>query len=149
MAQTRIDGKFGILYKWDAAATPSPAYVVVGCATTNGFNSSATVNEQDVNKCDPETINKNYGGVNQSLDFEGHIVTDADKQSYFDLLADQEAQTKVVFKYDFDAETPDTYVRYFTGIISDISSTQEVNQDSTWSMTLDVDGKSTTTDPMV
>jgi len=147
MAQARIDGKFGILYKYVADTTND--YVVVGCATTNNFNSSATVNEQDVNKCDPETINKNYGGINQSIDFEGHIVTDADKESFFQLLADQETQTKVIFKYDFDTETPDTYVRYFTGIISDISSAQEVNIDSTWSMTVDVDGLSSEVDPMV
>lgn len=147
MAQTRIDGKFGILYKYVADTTND--YVAVTCATTNGFSSAANVNEQDVNKCDPETIKKNYGGINQSVDFEGHIVTDADRQSFFELLADQESQTKVVFKFDFDSENADTHVRYFTGIISDISSTQDVNQDSTWSMTVDVDGLSSTTDPMV
>ncbi len=147
MAQERIDGKFGILYKYVADTTN--AYVVVGCATSNNFNSSATVNEQDVNKCDPQTINKNYGGINQNIDFEGHIVTEADKESFFDLLADQEAQTKIVFKYDFDTDNPETYVRYFTGVISDISSAQEVNQDSTWSMTVEVDGLSSEVDPMI
>lgn len=149
MAQTRIDGKFGILHKWDPDAGVGGEYVVVGCATSNGFNSSANVNEQDVNKCDPETINKNYGGINQNIDFEGHVVTDADKQSFFDLLADQEAQTKVDFKYDFDTENPDTHVRFFKGIIADISTAQEVNVDSTWSLTVEVDGKSVTTDPLV
>ena len=148
MAQARLQGNFGLLYKWDADLA-TPAYVVVGCATSNGFNSSATVNEQDVNKCDPETINKNYGGINQSVDFEGHIVTDADKQSYFQLLADQEAQIKPTFKYDFDANNPGVNVRYFSGIISDISEVAEVNNDQTWSMTIDVDGKSSTVDPMV
>jgi hypothetical protein len=147
MAQERIDGKFGILSKYVAGTTND--YVVVGCATTNNFNSSATVNEQDVNKCDPETINKNYGGVNQNIDFEGHIVTDEDKESFFQLLADQESQTKVVFKYDFDTNNPNTYVRYFTGVIADISSAQEVNIDSTWSMTIEVDGLSSETDPMI
>ncbi len=147
MAQERINGKFGILSKYVGA--PTDDYVVVGCATTNNFNSSATVNEQDVNKCDPETINKNYGGVNQNIDFEGHIVTDEDKESFFQLLADQESQTKVVFKYDFDTNNPDTYVRYFTGVIADISSAQEVNIDSTWSMTIEVDGLSSEIDPMI
>lgn len=149
MAQTRIDGKFGILYKWDPDAETSGAYVVVGCATTNGFSSTASVNEQDVNKCDPALINKNYGGVSQTINFEGHIVTDADKESFFQLLDDQEAQTKVDFKYDFDTNNPDTNVRYFKGIISDISSTQDVNVDSTWSMTIEVDGISAKTDPLV
>lgn len=144
MAQERIDGKFGILYKYDGTN-----YVPVGCATSNTFSSSANVNEQDVNKCDPDTIRKNYGGINQNVDFEGHVVTDADKESFFELLADQEAQTKVDFKYDFDAENPDTNVRYFKALISDISSAQEVNQDSTWSMTLEIDGKSVLTDPFV
>lgn len=148
MAQTRIDGKFGILYKWDPDAA-IPAYEVVGCATTNGFSSTASVNEQDVNKCDPALVNKNYGGVSQTIDFEGHIVTDADKESFFSLLDDQEAQTKVDFKYDFDTNNPDTNVRYFKGIISDISSTQDVNVDSTWSMTIEVDGISVKTDPLV
>lgn len=144
MAQERIDGKFGILYKYDG-----DNYIPVGCATSNTFSSSANVNEQDVNKCDPDTIRKNYGGINQNVDFEGHVVTDADKESFFELLADQEAQTKVDFKYDFDAENPDTNVRYFKALISDISSAQEVNQDSTWSMTLEIDGKSVLTDPFV
>lgn len=144
MAQERIDGKFGILYKYDGTN-----YVPVGCATSNTFSSSANVNEQDVNKCDPDTIRKNYGGINQNVDFEGHVVTDADKESFFELLADQEAQTKVDFKYDFDADNPDTNVRYFKALISDISSAQEVNQDSTWSMTLEIDGKSVLTDPFV
>lgn len=148
--QTRINGNFGLLYKWVESETPGVGtWVPLGCATTNSFTSSATVNEQDVNKCDPETINKNYGGINQSADFEGHVVTDADKQSFFQLLADQEAQTKVDFKYDFDAETPDVYVRYFKGIIAEISTEQEVNQDSTWSLTIEVDGKSTLVDPFV
>lgn len=144
MAQERIDGKFGILYKYDGTN-----YVPVGCATSNTFSSSANVNEQDVNKCDPDTIRKNYGGINQNVDFEGHVVTDADKESFFELLADQEGQTKVDFKYDFDADNPDTNVRYFKALISDISSAQEVNQDSTWSMTLEIDGKSVLTDPFV
>lgn len=144
MAQERIDGKFGILYKYDGIN-----YVPVGCATSNTFSSSANVNEQDVNKCDPDTIRKNYGGINQNVDFEGHVVTNADKESFFELLADQESQTKVDFKYDFDAENPDTNVRYFKALISDISSEQEVNQDSTWSMTLEIDGKSVLTDPFV
>ena len=148
MAQTRIDGKFGILYVWDPDLA-TPAYVPVGCATSNGFNSSATVNEQDVNKCEPTEINKNYGGVNQSIDFEGHVVTDADKESFFQLLEDQENQLKKDFKYDFDTNNADTYVRYFKGVIADISTTQEVNQDSTWSMTIEVDGSSSTVDPMI
>lgn len=142
MAQTRINGNFGILYKYDGTD-----YVPVGCATSNTFNSTANVNEQDVNKCDPETITKNYGGITQSVDFEGHVVTDADKESFFSLLTDQEGQVKVDFKYDFDSNNADTNVKYFKGIISDISTAQEVNQDSTWSMTVDVDGKSTDTDP--
>lgn len=148
MAQTRIDGKFGILYKYDDS-TGVEDYVPVGCATSNTFNSSANVNEQDVNKCDPETIKKNYGGINQNVDFEGHIVTDADKQSFFELLEDQEAQNKVDFKYDFDSDNPDTNVRYFKGIVSEISGTQEVNVDSTWSLTIEIDGKSLLTDPLV
>ena len=147
MAQSRIDGKYGILYKYVADTTND--YVVVSCATTNSFNSSATVNEQDVNKCDPETINKNYGGINQNVDFEGHILSEADIQSYFELLDDQENQTKVVFKYDFDTNNPDTHVRYFTAVIADLTANQEVNIDSTWSMSLEIDGKSSTVDPMV
>lgn len=149
MAQTRINGNFGLLYKWDADAGAGGEYVPVTCATTNSFSSSATVNEQDVNKCDPETIRKNYGGVSQSVELEGHIVTDADKQSYFQLLEDQEAQIKNDYKYDFDSENPDTYVRYFSGVIEELTANQEVNIDSTFSLTIGVDGKSTTTDPNV
>jgi len=147
MAQSRIDGKYGILYKYVADTTND--YVVVSCARTNSFSSSATVNEGEVNKCDPETVTKNYGGINQSVDFEGHIISQADIQSYFELLADQESQTKVVFKYDFDTNNPDTHVRYFTAVIADLDADQEVNIDSTWTMSLEIDGKSSTVDPMV
>lgn len=149
MAQTKINGKFGILYKWDPSVDTTGAYVVIGCATSNGFSSSRSVNESDVNKCDPDTITKEYGGLTQSIDFEGHIVTDADKQTYFDMLDDQEAGIKPDFKYDFDTSNPGTYVRYFKGLITDLSPSQEVNTDSTWSMTVEVDGKSVKTDPLV
>lgn len=154
MADKKIQGQFGILYKWDADEGTTGAYVPLICMTTNTFNRSMDITTDDPTKCNPDNTEKSAGindysvtGSAQIVDMEGAT----DRQSFFELKKVFDAREKANYKYDYNADgaNADTYVEYFEAFITDLPATQEVNVKSTFDITLEITGGVSDVDPLV
>lgn len=145
-----IPGDAGILYIFDTVWVP------IGCLTSYSLNT--TVNEKTrQTKCNPGVVEKGYGALDASIDFEGLYVNtaginpDPNIASHDILLALQQTKSIVQFRIDTDAapEGEGEGLQYYgNAIISNLTLTQGTgDEDSTFSGTFGVSGDILTTDP--
>lgn len=149
MAEKKIDGQFGMLYKHDGTA-----YVPIVCFTSNTFNRSMEITTDDPTKCNPDSSEKTAGQIDYSVTGSAQIIDlegATGKVSFFELKAIMDAKEKGNYKYDYNADgaDADTYVEYFEAFITDLPATQDVNTKSTFEITLEISGGVTQTDPLI
>lgn len=146
-----IAGDAGILYIYE-----SSAWLPIGCLSSYSLNT--TVNEKTrQTKCNPGVVEKGYGSLDSTVDFEGLYVNtagtnpDTSIASHDKLLELQQAKTLVQFRIDTDgAPAGDgNGVQYYgLAIISSLTLTQGTgDDDSQFSGTFGVSGDISTTDP--
>lgn len=144
-----INGTESILSIWDGAA-----YRPVACITSNSFDSELS-NIESNTKCDPGVVKKTPGTLNVSISADGEMIDttsvggDTAKASW-DYLYGRQVQQKndklpIIFKYT--TGTVDlTY--YGDAIISSLNHTAPAGDEViTFSITLEVSGATTETDP--
>ena len=146
----KIKGEHGVVYIWD-----SLAWKPIACLTSNSLSSTLSIIESTT-KCNPGVVGKTPGTINNSIDAEGEFIDtttiggDTAAVSHDKLFALQQAKTKVQFKYDPDITNTDMAKyygdAYFTDLTLDQGSGDEI---STFSVTIEVDGAISTTDPNI
>lgn len=144
-----INGSNGILFVWNETASE---YQPVACLTSTTFGLSTESNEQAPTKCNPNEIRKIKGATSYTLSAEAEIFEDANNASpqakaSFKELYDLHEDENLIFKYDFNTENQNSFVKYFNGFISELESTQDVNENSTFSLSVEVKNKPTSQDP--
>ncbi len=150
MSETKpILGQNGMLFIWDADAT-TPDWKPIGCFTSNSYNADGTVNEQPSTKCNPYEVRKTEGGTNYTLSGDAEVFdTDgsSSKDSYKELHAIKLTGGIQDWKYDTNTEDSDSLKIFAKGFLTTLELTQENEQNSTFSLTIDIDGKPALTDP--
>lgn len=128
------------------------AYKPVVCLTSNDLTTNAEILETQ-NKCQPGVISKEYGSINNSISGEAEYVDDSVGGSNagdagFNWLREQQAaKTKFTVRVSTAlAETGKDFL-YGTAIVSDLSQTAPAGDKTTWTVTFDIDGALTNTDP--
>lgn len=130
------------------------AYRPVACLTSNSLDSNQSIVESNT-KCNPGVVEKTPGTLNVSISADGEMIDtttvggDSAKASWDYLIGRQIQQNAdflpVVFKYDSGVSGL-TY--YGDAIITDLNQTAAAGDDViTFSITFDVSGALTTTDP--
>lgn len=144
----KIKGESGIVYIWDTTV-----WKPLACLTSTGLSSQLSIIESST-KCDPGVVTKTPSQLNNSISAEGEFIDttsiggEVAKVSHDKLFLIQQAKTRVEFKYDSNV-AESTSAKYFGfGYFTDLTLDQGSGDDiSTFSVTLDVDGSITLTDP--
>jgi TP901-1 family phage major tail protein len=149
MSTTPIKGENGILFLYlDDAWKP------IACLTSNSLSTTVEVIERQT-KCAPGVTEKSAGVFNYTLSAEGEYIDttsiggDDTKASHDALLVLQESRTLQQWKLDTDMSNQDSVKYYGTALITDLSLDQAVNENSTFSATLDGNGAILRTDPNI
>jgi predicted secreted protein len=144
---TPIRGENGVLFLYlDDAWKP------IACLTSNSLSTTVEVIERQT-KCAPGVTEKSAGVFNYSLSAEGEYIDtttvggDDTKASHDELLALQVSRELQTWKLDTNMVDGDSVKYYGTALITDLSLDQAVNENSTFSATLDGNGAILTTDP--
>jgi TP901-1 family phage major tail protein len=147
MSTTPIKGENGILFLYlDDAWKP------IACLTSNSLSTTVEVIERQT-KCAPGVTEKSAGVFNYTLSAEGEYIDttsvggDDEKASHDKLLALQTTRELQTWKLDTDMSNANSVKYYGTALITDLSLDQAVNENSTFSATLDGNGAILTTDP--
>jgi TP901-1 family phage major tail protein len=149
MSTTPIKGENGILFLYlDDAWKP------IACLTSNSLSTTVEVIERQT-KCAPGVTEKSAGVFNYTLSAEGEYIDttsvggDDEKASHDKLLALQTTRELQTWKLDTDMSNENSVKYYGTALITDLSLDQAVNENSTFSATLDGNGAILTTDPTI
>jgi predicted secreted protein len=144
---TPIRGENGVLFLYlDDAWKP------IACLTSNSLSTTVEVIERQT-KCAPGVTEKSAGVFNYSLSAEGEYIDtttvggDDTKASHDELLALQTSRELQTWKLDTNMIDENSVKYYGTALITDLSLDQAVNENSTFSATLDGNGAILTTDP--
>lgn len=147
MSTTPIRGENGILFLYlDDAWKP------IACLTSNSLSTTVEVIERQT-KCAPGVTEKSAGVFNYNISAEGEYIDttsvggDDTKASHDLLLQLQTARNLVQWQLNTDISNDDSVKYYGTALITDLSLDQAVNENSTFSATLDGNGAILTTDP--
>jgi predicted secreted protein len=147
MSTTPIKGENGVLFLYlDDAWKP------IACLTSNSLSTTVEVIERQT-KCAPGVTEKSAGVFNYSLSAEGEYIDtttvggDDEKASHDALLQLQITRELQTWKLDTDLSNATSTKYYGTALITDLSLDQAVNENSTFSATLDGNGAILTTDP--
>ena len=144
-----INGSNGILYLWNETDSD---YQPVACLTSTEYGKTRESNEQEPTKCNPNEIRKRPGAISYTFSADGEVFEDAQdadpnkKFSALEMLEKIEDET-LDFKYDFNTANENSYKRYFKGFVAEISISQEVNENTPFSITIEIMEKPTETDP--
>jgi predicted secreted protein len=149
MSTTPIRGENGVIFLYlDEAWKP------IACLTSNSLSTTVEVIERQT-KCAPGVTEKSAGVFNYNLSLEGEYIDttteggDDTKASHDALLALQISRELQTWKLDTNMADPDSVKYYGTALITDLSLDQAVNENSTFSATLDGNGAIETTDPTI
>jgi predicted secreted protein len=144
---TPIRGENGVLFLYlDDAWKP------IACLTSNSLSTTVEVIERQT-KCAPGVTEKSAGVFNYSLSAEGEYIDtttvggDDTKASHDQLLALQTSRELQTWKLDTNMIDENSVKYYGTALITDLSLDQAVNENSTFSATLDGNGAILTEDP--
>jgi predicted secreted protein len=144
---TPIRGENGVLFLYlDDAWKP------IACLTSNSLSTTVEVIERQT-KCAPGVTEKSAGVFNYSLSAEGEYIDtttvggDDTKASHDQLLALQTSRELQTWKLDTNMIDENSVKYYGTALITDLSLDQAVNENSTFSATLDGNGAILTADP--
>ena len=145
-----IPGKYGMLFRLEDSGTTPLVWRPLACFTSHEFNPSRTINEEPVTKCAPDAVSKSSGALNVQITGEATVFdTDGSsaKDSWEELYEIMKTGEKEWFLYDTNTDNPSSYKQYFEAFITELPLTQEVENNSTFSLTLDVNGVPETTEP--
>lgn len=149
MSTTPIRGENGVIFLYlDEAWKP------VACLTSNSLSTTVEVIERQT-KCAPGVTEKSAGVFNYNLSLEGEYIDttteggDDTKASHDALLQLQISRELQTWKLDTNMADVNSVKYYGTALITDLSLDQAVNENSTFSGTLDGNGAIETTDPTV
>jgi len=144
-----IRGEKGILYIWDTST-----YKPIACLTSNGLSSQMAIIESKT-KCFPGVVKKTPGTLNNTIDAEGEYIDttsaggDTAKVSHDKMFTLQQAKTLVTWKIDTNVDDATSIKYYGTGYFTDLKATFGSGDEvSTFSVTIDIDGAVSLTDPM-
>lgn len=142
-----IAGHLGTLARY-----VSDAWKPVGCLTSSAFTSTMNMLEK-VNMCTEGQTVQSPGSMTRGVSIEGEVIdtTIVGGQDIKDSMQElYEAQ-----EVSFDTKTPDQWrlsrgplgYIYFSGYISDLADNYAAGEDATFSATLTVQDKPSSTDP--
>ena len=149
MSTTPIKGENGILFLYLA-----DAWKPIACLTSNSLSTSVETIERQT-KCAPGVTEKSAGVFNYTISAEGEYIDtttvggDDTKASHDELLLLQETRELQQWKLDTDMSNADSVKYYGNALITDLSLDQVVNENSTFSATLDGSGAILRTDPNI
>ncbi len=146
MSKTKVKGNEGMLYLYDETAE---AYRPIVCATSNGVSSTREQNEDEPTKCDPIITEFTPGRTDSTYEFAGQSnLVDGTSKSYFEIREAQKAGiVNWKYVYNLQADPSDLKEDYFAGLVTDLSKEQNVNQVSTFTFTVRVNGEISDVDP--
>lgn len=143
-----IKGESGIIY-----IRISGTWKPLACLTSTGLSSQLSMIESTT-KCFPGVVKKTPGQLNNSISAEGEFIDtttvggDSAKVSHDRLFLIQQTKTLTEFKYDTNITDSDSTKYFGFAYFTDLELTQGSGDEvSTFSVTLDVDGAISLTDP--
>lgn len=143
-----IKGNDIILSVYDTAGS---AYRPVACLTTNALNETREIITSPVTKCDPDNVSKTKGAKDYNLTFDGQYIDttsvggDSAKASHDFLRSIGDSQETITWR--MATGLADTPFYYGNAILTDLTLTSPVNQDATFTGTLDGSGAIVEVDP--
>ncbi len=149
MAQTPLQGDYGMVYIYD---TTAEAYKPVACLTSNSLNTTREVRERQT-KCAPGVTEKSVGTMNYSISLDGEYIDtttvggDTASKSHDALLALQMGGEYVDWKIDTNYQDPNSVKYYGNALITDLTADFPANEDATFTATLDGNGAILLEDP--
>jgi hypothetical protein len=121
------------------------AYAPIACITSRSESNTSNIKEK-VNVCTEGEVKKIVTRIDRSVSISGEVV---DSGSLDALRALQDAKVETHFKVY--RAVADTTPYYFTGIITALNAEYSAgdNEDSTFTMDIDINGGYSTSDPSV
>lgn len=114
-------------------------YVPIGCILSLSEDNTSVTRER-VNVCTEGETVTTVDRIDRVVSIDGEAV---DEDSYEELEDLQNAKVPVTFR----GYKNDTDEKYFTGVIDSLSRTADASEDVTFSMSINVNGNFTDTDP--
>ena len=152
MSDTKpVNGQNGMLYRWTVEEA-DPAWKPIGCFTSNEYSADTAINEQSSTKCNPNESRKTEGTKNFSLSGDAEVYDSVDgdpKESYRDLHAIMLAGGVQDYQYNTNTDDVDSLKVFVKGFLTSLVLSQENEQFSTFTLSIDVDGTPLTVDPFV
>lgn len=149
MAEIKLLGKNSILSLWDAAAA-TPAYLPIGCLTSNDISKTVEMQDGTVTKCetspDPIYGKKSYQITWEAVAIETNLTHASVKKAGEIMDAAYEDKTPIFWKISTELSTGGPDVRYGKGFLTELSESAPVEGEITFSGTIVGSGDISATD---